>query len=88
MTAEVFSMPSAVLMPGHHRAEQLARYGRHHEPEDLANIHSAAFQRMLNAAREDWHAREAKRIAGMLSRGGRLVEVEAVAAANKWGSRL
>ena len=88
MTAEVFSMPSAVLMPGHHRAEQLARYGRHHEPEDLANIHPAAFQRMLNAAREDWHAREAKRIAGMLSRGGRFEEVEAVAAANKWGSRL
>ena len=88
MTAEVFSMPAAILMPGHHRAQQLARYGRHHEPEDLADLHPDAFQRMLNAARDDWHARETKRIAGMLSGEGRFEEVEAVAAANKWGSRL
>lgn len=88
MTAEVFSMPASVLMPGHHRAQQLARYGRHLDPDDLGVLHPAAFQRMLNAARDDWHARETKRITGVLSGKGHIEEVEAIATTNKWGARL
>lgn len=88
MTAEVFSMPVAVLMPGHQRAQQLARYGRHLDPDDLVALHPAAFQRMLNAAREDWHARETKRITGVLSGKSQVEDTEAIATTNKWGARL
>lgn len=88
MTVEVFSMPAEVISTGQHRAEQLARYGRRHDAEDLEAIHPRAFQRMLNRARDDWHASQTKAIALKLTTGGEGLDVEAVAISNKWGPRL
>ena len=93
MTAEVFCMPVSVAFNGgqtvgQHRAEALAMYDRRHDAEDLVELHPKAFQRMLNAARDDWHAKQKKAISGQLLRARQVSEVEALATSNKWGPRL
>lgn len=53
---------------GRERAKALALYQRHHEASDLEALSPTDFLHVLRRAREDWEAREAKKIGLLLGR--------------------
>lgn len=89
MNAETFTMPIHVefAQRGVLRAESVARYGVHLNPDALAMLKQSEFDDLLQRTRKTWEISKAREIVQSWERP-RFQTVEEIAISNKWGARL